>query len=432
MKRFSLIIFPVVFFYILHGYGYAQKPSKVGLETKNYLKNLKINSSEKNINIIGEFSKDLHVTDKKIIPHEKSLYMELPNLYINSSKRLFKVNDTLLSQIFIYQKPQPQQGLVFHLSLLKKIDGEKDVSVSISKNKLLLNIKRTSTEKKVLGKKDNEILPKETVADNIRNTEEIDETIIKNKADETKGSAVKEASVSKLDEVELVDNLEEFSKESEKKLIDLIVTSKADSEERLLDEIGLNKEKSVSPHKIEENPDIGLPILFEKGREKRDVKRSEYEKISTNPLERFHETKLPNISSTAIRVFIALSLILAVILIIGFLFKKYLLKNSGLLWNKKLVKVLSSSYIGNKKSISLVQVGNEVLVLGISPNNISMLTKLEDKDLREKITDKKNKESLFSKELSKYYRHFDREEKRNRIDNIAGNIREKVKGYKRL
>lgn len=424
----------------MYGYGYAQKPPKKGLEAKNFLKNVKVDLNEKDVNIIVEFSKDLHVTDRKIRPHQKSLYIELPNLYINSSKRLFKVNDALLSQIFIYQQPQPQQTLIFHLSLLKKIQGEKDVSVSISKNKLLLNIKRTSAKKTIEGRKDrevinkdnNKILPKETVADDKSKTEEIDKNIIKNKADETRDSVIKEVLVQVSDEVELANNLEEFSKESEEKLIDSIVSSKADSEERLLDEIGLNKETPGSSHKIEDNPDIGLPILFEKVREKKGLKRSEYKEISENPIERLHESTLPNISSTAIRVIIALSLILTVILIIGYLLKKYLLKNSGLLWNKKLVKVLSSNYIGNKKSISLVQVGNEILVLGISPNSISMLTKIEDKDLRDKIADKKDKESLFSKELGKYSRHLDKEGQGNRIDNMAENIREKVKGYKRL
>jgi len=50
-----------------------------------------------------------------------------------------------------------------------------------------------------------------------------------------------------------------------------------------------------------------------------------------------------------------------------------------------MVKVISSTYIGVKKNISLVEVPGAVLVLGISGEAISLLSKIEDPEILEAI-----------------------------------------------
>ena len=45
----------------------------------------------------------------------------------------------------------------------------------------------------------------------------------------------------------------------------------------------------------------------------------------------------------------------------------------------QLIQVIASQYIGVKKSIALVKVPGTILVIGVSNDNISMLTKIEDK-----------------------------------------------------
>lgn len=42
------------------------------------------------------------------------------------------------------------------------------------------------------------------------------------------------------------------------------------------------------------------------------------------------------------------------------------------------VQVLHTSAIGSKKTLAIVEVAGEVLVLGITPSSINMLSKLED------------------------------------------------------
>ena len=46
--------------------------------------------------------------------------------------------------------------------------------------------------------------------------------------------------------------------------------------------------------------------------------------------------------------------------------------------NGQLIQVIASQYIGAKKSIALVKVPGTILVIGVSNDNISMLTKIED------------------------------------------------------
>jgi flagellar biogenesis protein FliO len=47
--------------------------------------------------------------------------------------------------------------------------------------------------------------------------------------------------------------------------------------------------------------------------------------------------------------------------------------------------VIASQYIGIKKNIALIKVPGTILVVGVSNDNISMLTKIEDKEIIEAI-----------------------------------------------
>jgi flagellar biosynthetic protein FliO len=80
-----------------------------------------------------------------------------------------------------------------------------------------------------------------------------------------------------------------------------------------------------------------------------------------------------------------LALVLALMFFIVYVFKKVVLNNSALGGNDKLVKVLSTGFLGPKKTIALVEVAGEVLVLGISDGNISLLTQIHDDERIEKI-----------------------------------------------
>lgn len=80
----------------------------------------------------------------------------------------------------------------------------------------------------------------------------------------------------------------------------------------------------------------------------------------------------------------------------GFMNKKGLLKKGA----KIPVKVLSTSYLGQKKNITLVDVAGEVLVLGVTPSSINLLTKVEDLDSLERLREEGGETQKFSSILS--------------------------------
>ena len=86
----------------------------------------------------------------------------------------------------------------------------------------------------------------------------------------------------------------------------------------------------------------------------------------------------PNIASTAIQMLTALGIVLGGLLVVFYFMKRFLKRDVGGS-KEQLIKVISSQYIGIKKNISLVEIPGSVLVVGISNDNISLLTKIEDK-----------------------------------------------------
>ena len=88
----------------------------------------------------------------------------------------------------------------------------------------------------------------------------------------------------------------------------------------------------------------------------------------------------PNILSNALQMLTALGVVLGGLLIVFYFMKRFLKRDVGGS-NEALIKVIASQYIGIKKNISLVEIPGSILVVGVSNDNISLLTKIEDKDV---------------------------------------------------
>jgi flagellar protein FliO/FliZ len=93
----------------------------------------------------------------------------------------------------------------------------------------------------------------------------------------------------------------------------------------------------------------------------------------------------PSLLASGWKMFYTLAMVLALMFFIFYVFKKVVLKNSALGGNERLIKVLSSGYLGPKKTVTVVDVAGEVLVLGISDGNISLLTQIHDDERIEKL-----------------------------------------------
>ncbi len=92
----------------------------------------------------------------------------------------------------------------------------------------------------------------------------------------------------------------------------------------------------------------------------------------------------PDAISTTLQMLTALAIVLGGLLVVFYLMKRFLRRDSGGPGNP-LIRVVASQYIGVKKNIALVEVPGTVLVLGISNDNISLLTKIEDQSVLDAI-----------------------------------------------
>lgn len=93
----------------------------------------------------------------------------------------------------------------------------------------------------------------------------------------------------------------------------------------------------------------------------------------------------PDIFSAGFKMFYTLALVLGLMFLLFHVFKKYVWKNGVFGSENKPIKVLSTGFLGPKKSIALVEVAGEVLVLGIANENISLLANVEDPDQIDRI-----------------------------------------------
>lgn len=83
----------------------------------------------------------------------------------------------------------------------------------------------------------------------------------------------------------------------------------------------------------------------------------------------------------------SLLVVLALILAIAFGLRRLLRSRFSRWKTAPLVKVLSTAYLGPKKEISIISVGEQYLVLGVTPNNISLLTRLEHEPFEANLTE---------------------------------------------
>jgi len=86
----------------------------------------------------------------------------------------------------------------------------------------------------------------------------------------------------------------------------------------------------------------------------------------------------PDMLSTAMQMLTALGVVLGGLIVVFYFMKRFLKRDVGGS-NEALIKVIASQYIGIKKNISLVEIPGSILVVGVSNDNISLLTKIEDK-----------------------------------------------------
>ena len=84
----------------------------------------------------------------------------------------------------------------------------------------------------------------------------------------------------------------------------------------------------------------------------------------------------------ALKIILSLGIVLAALLAGLYIMKQILQKNLGSS-KGELIKILASTSIGIKKNITLVDVSGTLLVLGVTNDNITFLTKIDNREVAE-------------------------------------------------
>jgi len=84
-----------------------------------------------------------------------------------------------------------------------------------------------------------------------------------------------------------------------------------------------------------------------------------------------------NLIGTGLRTVAMLSIVLGLLVLVLYLMKRFLFLNRGAKGDL-LIKILSSLHLSPKERIEVIEVSGERIVLGITPGNITFLTKLDD------------------------------------------------------
>lgn len=92
----------------------------------------------------------------------------------------------------------------------------------------------------------------------------------------------------------------------------------------------------------------------------------------------------PDVASGVFQMLAALGIVLGGLLLVFYFLKRYLKRDGGGS-NTQLIRVIASQYIGIKKNIALVKVPGTILVVGVSNDKISLLTKIQDKAIIDSI-----------------------------------------------
>ena len=84
-----------------------------------------------------------------------------------------------------------------------------------------------------------------------------------------------------------------------------------------------------------------------------------------------------NLIGTGLRTVAMLSIVLGLLVLVLYLMKRFLFVNRGAKGDL-LIKILSSLHLSPKERIEVIEISGEKIVLGITPGNITFLTKLND------------------------------------------------------
>ena len=318
--------------------------AKVNLSNMNRLENVDTQFTEDELTIKFYFKKPL-VHLRKPIFFEKSIQVDFPLAYSQPAKQFLKTGDSQISQIYVSQFNSRTMRVRFILGKNEEGDYKNKFHMERDGDSLIVRVERDETD--ILG----QLLA--------RTTEKINEKRQTNK-------------LNKFNDI----NIEEKREvKSQPILSDAKKTTPSNS-----DDLKLDSTKKIKTASYNKRPKWKT-ANNRTGESSSSIKKTSFglhrpdDKKNSEPV---------SLLSSGLRMVTTLSLVLGLIFLLFFGFKKYVLKNTAF-GGGKLVQVLSTNFLAPKKNIALVEVAGEILVLGVSDQSISLLTSIREPDRIEEI-----------------------------------------------
>lgn len=335
-------------------------------DSLNLLKNVKTSKVDDGLIVRLEFEKP--VDDfKEPEFFDRSVQVDFPLAFVKPSKKYFPVDSFVLTRIFAAQ----YNPKTLRIRFLKKDGSDIRDRFHLVRQGRFVIVRLDHAAPVLQTNSVSKIESRETVGDELMNEDEL-EKFLARASEKIKAQGTQ--STSNTTEAKKVETngqpqeIEKLEPENEVK-----VTRAGMGVEPIVEQI---KKAALSDPKTEN----------EVGGEKSKAGRSMEKKSPMFSLKDSRPTGKPiELVPSSMKMFSMLALVLGIIFLLFFGFKKFVLKNTMFGGGEKLVNVLGTGFLGPKKNIVLVEVAGEVLVLGMSQDHIALLTNITDPEKIEEI-----------------------------------------------
>jgi flagellar protein FliO/FliZ len=297
--------------------------------------------------------------------YEKSVQLDFPGAFIEPAKKSFAADSSMVAKVFASQFDGDTLRVRFHIK--PGTDGIKDRFKLVSQGRFIIVRFDTAYVEPVMAEP--VIASSKVVSEKTQNTEVM--------GDKELANFLSRAS-------EKMKRQEESFAPSVEKKEPSIEEVKTQSPEIKVKRAGMGVAPLVDQ--------IKKATLSNSDEDKKDaVSNKTKSKVTTKEntgfsLKDSRPTGKPmEMVPSGLKMVSMFAVVLGLMFLIFFGFKKYVLKNTAFGGGNKLVNVLGTWFLGPKKNIALVEVAGEVLVLGMSQDNITLLSSIIDEEKIEEI-----------------------------------------------
>jgi flagellar biosynthetic protein FliO len=376
----------------------------VNLKGLNFLEDVVIETTDNESFYNIEFTKPIKYFNGPTF-FKKSIQLDFPNAYIDPAKQTFPIDSSIVSEVFVAQI-DPKTVRVRFVLKNENIDLREQFQIQKAGRFLNINIGvpiSTNSSNYAMTKDIADSFPEENIVREVPRVVTPPETYKASKTNKTARvyEAPKVTQASKSNE----DVLDDILREIDQAKKTLAASDSYTSDEPAITEPSVQRQTEEQPQEsnaqVEQVADISYRDQLQSIISRKDPlpetskpkrRESVQQTDSSNKPLKFLDydgdltnNSAPGMPETAGKMFSSLALVLGVMFLVFYLFKKFVLKNGLMSGNTQAIKVLGTGVLGPRKSVSLVEVAGEILVLGISNDNISLLSKIEEEEKIEEL-----------------------------------------------